>query len=357
MKRILCLIFGILLTANAYGADNFAVTAGAGTTIASDDVTDAGGANYQKIKIYDPTANSTTGIGIAANPMQVSLANHGANATPVLVDLGAADTLGTVTTVGAVTTITNAVAVTNAALTSIDGKMVTGTDIGDVTINNAAGAAAVNVQDGGNTLTVDGTVAVTNADITSSKTALEIMDDWDDANYCNVNMNVAGTDVASNAGVLNAQTVRVTIATDDEVNNSLDTLDNCIAGSEAQVDVVAALPTGTNIIGAVKRDIVNYTKFVKYVAVSNTNETTLWDPSAGKKFVVTDIIASFTSASTATIKDAGSPIGTIMNLSFAANGGMSSNLQTPIESQTADSHLTVHISAATGYFTIMGYEV
>ena len=33
-----------------------------------------------------------------------------------------------------------------------------GTDIGDVTINNAAGAAAVNVQDGGNTITVDGTV-------------------------------------------------------------------------------------------------------------------------------------------------------------------------------------------------------
>lgn len=35
-----------------------------------------------------------------------------------------------------------------------------GVDIGDVTINNAAGAAAVNVQDGGNSLTVDGTVAL-----------------------------------------------------------------------------------------------------------------------------------------------------------------------------------------------------
>jgi hypothetical protein len=35
-----------------------------------------------------------------------------------------------------------------------------GIDIGDVTINNAAGASAVNVQDGGNSLTVDGTVAV-----------------------------------------------------------------------------------------------------------------------------------------------------------------------------------------------------
>src|SRR5574342_1139903 len=35
-----------------------------------------------------------------------------------------------------------------------------GVDIGDVTVNNASGAAAVNVQDGGNSLTVDGTVAV-----------------------------------------------------------------------------------------------------------------------------------------------------------------------------------------------------
>lgn len=40
----------------------------------------------------------------------------------------------------------------------VNAKLVTGTDIGDVTINNASGAAAVNVQDGGNALTVDGTV-------------------------------------------------------------------------------------------------------------------------------------------------------------------------------------------------------
>lgn len=35
-----------------------------------------------------------------------------------------------------------------------------GVDIGDVTVNNAAGASAVNIQDGGNSITVDGTVAV-----------------------------------------------------------------------------------------------------------------------------------------------------------------------------------------------------
>lgn len=38
-----------------------------------------------------------------------------------------------------------------------------GVDIGDVTINNASGAAAVNIQDGGNTITVDGTVTAAQA--------------------------------------------------------------------------------------------------------------------------------------------------------------------------------------------------
>lgn len=36
-----------------------------------------------------------------------------------------------------------------------------GVDIGDVTINNAAGASAVNIQDGGNSITVDGAVTAT----------------------------------------------------------------------------------------------------------------------------------------------------------------------------------------------------
>lgn len=36
-----------------------------------------------------------------------------------------------------------------------------GVDIGDVTINNASGGSAVNIQDGGNSITVDGTLSIT----------------------------------------------------------------------------------------------------------------------------------------------------------------------------------------------------
>ncbi len=43
---------------------------------------------------------------------------------------------------------------------TLAGQTQPGVDIGDVTINNAAGVAAVNIQDGGNSITVDGTVAI-----------------------------------------------------------------------------------------------------------------------------------------------------------------------------------------------------
>lgn len=47
---------------------------------------------------------------------------------------------------------------TETTLSAINNKLVTGTDIGDVTINNGSAGSAVNIQDGGNTITVDGTV-------------------------------------------------------------------------------------------------------------------------------------------------------------------------------------------------------
>jgi len=68
---------------------------------------------------------------------------------------------------GAVVVASGAITETNSgsiktAVEAINTKMASGTDIGDVTINNANGAAAVNIQDGGNSLTVDngGTFAV-----------------------------------------------------------------------------------------------------------------------------------------------------------------------------------------------------
>lgn len=45
----------------------------------------------------------------------------------------------------------------NTTLSTLNAKFVSGTDIGDVTINNTSGVSAVNIQDGGNSITVDAT--------------------------------------------------------------------------------------------------------------------------------------------------------------------------------------------------------
>ena len=66
-------------------ADNIAVTAGSGTTIAADDI---GGVLHQRVKISQGADGSATDVSSAA-PLQVSLANHAANATAVKTDSSA----------------------------------------------------------------------------------------------------------------------------------------------------------------------------------------------------------------------------------------------------------------------------
>lgn len=67
----------------------------------------------------------------------------------------------------------------------------------NVTIDNASGAAAVNIQDGGNTITVDGTVAVTNAGLT--ELAAAINSDKVDVNIASSAVSFGGTSAADDA--------------------------------------------------------------------------------------------------------------------------------------------------------------
>lgn len=98
-----------------------------------------------------------------------------------------------------------------------------GVDIGDVTVNNAGGGAAVNIQDGGNSITVDGTVtanAGTNlntsllaleagGNLAAAATSLAIMDDWDESDRAKVNPIVGQAGVQGGAGVVTALTQRI----------------------------------------------------------------------------------------------------------------------------------------------------
>lgn len=152
----------------------------------------------------------------------------------------------------------------DAAIDAINAKMVTGIDIGDVTINNAAGAAAVNIQDGGNAITVDGTVAVTNSDITSCKTALELLDNSVDGNYLNTNMNIAGADVVGGAGAVAAGVQRTTLASDDPAVVSLANIEKSIKG------------VGSPVVDTYSHVAINLTTGADQVLVSSAASKQIW---------------------------------------------------------------------------------
>mgnify|MGYP003638184862 CR=1 FL=1 len=109
--------------------------------------------------------------------------------------------------------------------------------------------------------------AATAANQVTMINSLSVMDDWDDSNYANVNINIAGSDIAANAGAMSATTPRVTIATDDThfgavgaaadvdgvihgqlrtIGTSLESLDNAVDGNYLDVNANIA---GTDMVG------------------------------------------------------------------------------------------------------------
>lgn len=122
------------------------------------------------VKAVDLT-DSTTAQGVAivdADGVQITSFGGSAGLTDAQLRATPVPVSGTVTTGGLTDAQLRALAVpvSAAALPLPSGAATSalqtqpGVDIGDVTVNNAAGASAVNIQDGGNTITVDGTVGV-----------------------------------------------------------------------------------------------------------------------------------------------------------------------------------------------------
>jgi hypothetical protein len=94
----------------------------------------------------------------------------------------------------------------------------------------------------------------------------------------------------------------------------------------------------------------------RYVSLGTTNETTLWDPGAGKKWVLTDIVATAGNNSTITFRD-GTAGTTFMLLDILKATTVSINLQTPMVSSTINNNLTVQASAITCYVACSGYQI
>jgi hypothetical protein len=94
--------------------DNVAITPGTGATVAADDIA---GVLHQRVKISQGADGSATDVSSAA-PLQVTLANTGANATPVVVDLGANNDVTVTGTVTVDLSTNNDVTVTSGSITA-----------------------------------------------------------------------------------------------------------------------------------------------------------------------------------------------------------------------------------------------
>lgn len=158
-----------------------------------------------------------------------------------------------------------------------------GVDIGDVTVNNAAGVSAVNVQDGGNSLTVDngGTFAVQDA---AAEASLSVLDDWDESDRAKVNLIVGQAGVQGGSGVVTALTQRVVLATDVALptgNNNVGDVD------------IASIAAGDNNIGNV--DIVTMPAVTNAgTFVVQENGAALTSLQLIDDSVITDDITTFT---------------------------------------------------------------
>lgn len=219
---------------------------GSSTQVIEDTVTPANNAPLP-VKITSATGD----INITAGDLNVQTSHTGA--TPDSTQVGDGTEIMLISAAGEAQVHDTAA---RASLASLDAKFVGGTDIGDVTVNNAAGAAAVNIQDGGNSITVDdgGTtlsVDAVNLDIrdlahasdsvaigdgvetvnVNASNELQVRDD--DANTSLTNINSKFASLGQKA---NAASAPVTISTEQEailagIQTAVELIDNTVNGS------------------------------------------------------------------------------------------------------------------------------
>lgn len=290
------------------------------------------------------------------------------------------------------------------------GRTLGDTDVGAIAL---AADGAVHIDDGGNTITVDGTVTANLGDTdnavldnialytSGSETALELLDNAVDGSYLNVNLNMAGTDAAAGEGVISAQTQRVTLATDDDavahlsnivgdttaIETAVQLIDNSIYVDDADWTadtsshtlaggVTQAVPTAntdgdtTPLITNSLRELrmaypesdlaLAATKHVKkyYTSAGAATDGIIWSPAAGTRWYLTLLTINVSAAATVTIEDdLGAGDSPVYKAEFAANSGVVLSFPTPMFSGEDAADLTITTTAGNCYVTAVGYEI
>jgi hypothetical protein len=237
--------------------------------------------------------------------------NNGAGAAAVNIQDGG----NSITVDGTVAFSNTTIAVTNAGTFAVQavqsGTWVlganSGVDIGDVTINNAAGASAVNIQDGGNSITVDGTIAATQSGSWSVTNLANSGVDIGDVTINNAagasavniqdggnSITVDGTVAATQSGTWNV------VAAGDVAHDSPDSGNPVKIGFQAETALPTAVANGDRTNGTSDqfgRQLVTHISPGMQTWKSANYTTTqtgvaVWTPGAGKTIAVTYLAVS-----------------------------------------------------------------
>lgn len=206
-------------------------------------------------------------------------------------------------------------------------------------------------------------------DVLSMPSTTVTATDLDIRNLANTDVVTAELSAVDNAVLDTIDAVLDTIKTDTaSIVTSVGTLDNAISGSEMQVDVVAALPAGTNTIGAVKSvpsdiDIngSNANHADKYYTNAGAvTDGIVWSPAAGKRWHVLTLYINVSAAATVTLEDdlAGGDVARWKG-ELAANSGvvLKYDKEHPFSSGEDAADLIITTTAGNVYVQAVGYEV
>jgi hypothetical protein len=165
-------------------------------------------------------------------------------------------------------------------------------------------------------------------------------------------LNVAGT-MTVNAGT-NLNTSALAL----ESGGNLAT----IAGDTTSIDgKITTCNTGAVVVssGNITTSLEGRTVIKKTVdPTASQTAQTIWDPTAGKKFVITSIVIGCTTAGIITLFDeTNDTTNRIAKLDMDANTNGNIIYPLPQESSTADNILKYTTGSFVGYLTVYGYEL
>lgn len=176
-----------------------------------------------------------------------------------------------------------------------------GVDIGDVTVNNAAGAAAVNIQDGGNSITVDGTVTANAGSGTFAVSAASLpLPSGASTSAKQPALGTAGTPSSDVLTVQGAASMTALLVTPggNVAHDAADSGNPVKVGGKATSGLPAEVSSGDRadlvtdlhgrLLTAQITPAMQISKPFRYTSAQTG--TNLWDPTSGKRIAITHVL-------------------------------------------------------------------